>query len=95
MADENEVKSWMSDVLKSDAAVLRLAEVLPSISYQSGGDGQREIRSFKEETYKKILDLALLKSRLNEIVESNYFHDAERIRSEFFAAEEAGKASRF
>src|SRR5579862_3417427 len=95
LAGVDEVKCWMSETMKSDAHVLRLAQILPSISYRSGGDGRREIRSFKAEIYKGFLDVDQLKSRLNEVVASNGFECSDQVRTEFLAAEETGKTSHF
>jgi hypothetical protein len=90
-----DVRLWISNEINSDAAVLRLAELLPNVSYQSGGDGRREIRSFKADTYKDILDANRFKDRLDEAVKATGSDDARRIREDFLAAEEAGKSSRF
>ena len=95
LAGPDEVKEWMSQMMKLDVAVLRLAQVLPSTSYQSGGDGAKTIRSFKAETYAAFLDVEQLKSRLNDIVAANTIEGAAKIRAEFVSAEEAGKTSRF
>jgi predicted KAP-like P-loop ATPase len=95
LAGAEEVRSWISNVMKTDGDVLTLVQFLPSVSYQSAGDGRKEIRSFKAEAYKDILDIQQLESRLNDIVASKSFDDAEQIRSDFFAAVEAGKTSRF
>ncbi len=78
--------------MSADSGVLKLAQILPSISYQSG-EGSREIRSFKPETYKDFLDAESLKFRLDEIVASR--PDAQQIRDDFLAAVEAGKTARF
>ena len=91
----DEVKSWLSEQMKSDDAILRLADVLPNISYQSGGDGQKEIRSFKAETYQEILDVPKFKKRLKGVAAKTGNTSTTRIWSEFLAAERAGKDSTF
>ncbi len=95
LGNTEEIKSWTSQVMKTDAGVLRLASVLPLTSYQSGGDGSKTVRSFKAENYKTFLDVDELKVRLNDIVASSKFDDAKQVRTDFLAAEEAGKSSRF
>lgn len=64
---KSEVKKWLSGALREDKNVLRLAEVLPGISYQSGGHGEKIIRSFKAAHYADILDVPRLRRRLVEI----------------------------
>jgi hypothetical protein len=81
--------------MKSDDVVLRLAEVLPNISYQSGGDGQKEMRSFKAETYQEILDVPKFKARLEAVAAKTGDTAIRRVYSEFLEAEKAGKDSRF
>ncbi|HEY1983503.1 MAG TPA: P-loop NTPase fold protein [Xanthobacteraceae bacterium] len=91
----DEVRRWVSDELEVDDKVLRLAELLPSVSCQSEGDEQKETLKFKAEAYKEFIDVEQLKSRLNDVVASRKLSDAEKIRNRFFAAEEVGKTSRF
>jgi predicted KAP-like P-loop ATPase len=90
-----EVKSWLSAQMKSDSKILRLAEILPSVSYRSGGDGQKEIRSFKAATYNEFLDVEHFKTRLESIAVKAKGTKARQICVEFLAAEEEGKKSRF
>lgn len=89
---KNEVKKWLSKQLRDDKSVLRLAEVLPGFSYQSGGTGQKVIRSFKAEHYANILDVPRFKRRLDQI---NARLDApistKEIARAFAAAEHAGR----
>lgn len=91
-----ELKSWFSFQLKLDKAILRLAEVLPSTSYQSGSEGQREVRSFRAKSYEEILDVDQFRARLNALAnQAKRGSKARRIRAEFLKAETAGKNSRF
>jgi hypothetical protein len=91
-----ELKSKISEWMKSDSAILRLAEVLPSVSYQSSSDGQKEIRSFKTTNYEPIMDVAEFKARLDIIAKQEGIGSAaEQIRLEFLVAEETGKQHPF
>jgi len=88
----DEVKSWLGEQLRSDAMVLRLAQVLPETVFQSGADGQKEIRGFKARTFEEILNVDEFKHKLEQVAEkAGHGSEAERIRSSFLAAEQAGK----
>jgi predicted KAP-like P-loop ATPase len=87
-----EVKAWLAKQLKNDKSVVRLAEVLPYTSYQSGSEGQKIVRGFKAETYKDMLDVESLKKRLKKIIsQRNASEHAKRVYTDFVAAEAAGK----
>ena len=86
-----EVKAWLSKEIESDRSVLRLAQILPNVSYRSSGKGQEEIRSFKAETYKEVLDTEHFKKRLAAIVEADSTNDAAiEAQRTFLAAEAIG-----
>jgi predicted KAP-like P-loop ATPase len=87
-----EVKSWLAEQLKSEAVVIQLAQLLPTISYRSSSKGDREVRSFNAKTYEEILDAEVFKERLREIANKHGVDsDAYKRLTEFLAAEEAGK----
>jgi predicted KAP-like P-loop ATPase/DNA-binding transcriptional regulator YiaG len=91
-AISGEVRSWLSEQLKSDRAILQLAELLPNTSYRSGGAGNQIVRTFSGKMYEDLLDIDHFKKRLDRVVEkAGRGSTADRIRSEFLAAEEAGK----
>ena len=91
-----EVKAEISEWIKSDSAVLLLAEALPQTSYRSGAGGQKEIRMFPAAVYKEVLDIVEFKERLADIAtKAGTGSEAERVHSEFLAAEEAGKEYAF
>jgi predicted KAP-like P-loop ATPase len=79
--NSEEVKSWIMEQLESNDAVLRLAEILPQKSYQSGGNGRQIVHVFNTETYREIIDIELFKERL-ELVAKSFGKDtkAEQIR---------------
>lgn len=76
--------------------VILLAETLPGTSYQSGGEAQKIVRTFKESTYANILDVPRFRQRLKEIATSKGASEAtKKIYNDFILAEEAGNSSRF
>jgi hypothetical protein len=89
LSTKDEVKIWLEKQLRIETRVLRLAEVLPSTSYQSGGDGQKIIRSFKAGRYTELLDVEQFKSRLTKIAKKRDAPESvKKIAAEFFAAEQ-------
>ncbi len=97
LADTDEVKIWLAKQLRRKDAVVRLGECLPGTSYRTGGDeGQVAVRSFKADTYKDLLDVGQLKSRLKKFAsKADASAETQQIYSDFLAAEQAGKESRF
>jgi hypothetical protein len=94
LSTKEEVKIWLESQLRRDRSVLRLAEVLPSTSYQSGGDGQKIIRSFKVGQYAELLDVEQFKSRLTGIVKKRDVPESfKQVAAEFFAAEQIERES--
>jgi hypothetical protein len=92
----DEVKNWLEKQIENDAFVLKLAEILPNVSYRSSENGRDEVRSFKSSTYSEILDVDHFRERLNSIADSDgATSEAKLIHSEFLAAEAIGKDSRY
>jgi predicted KAP-like P-loop ATPase len=95
-ANPSEVRKWISTQIRFDAQALRLAEIIPQSSYQSGGDGSKVVRFFKAKDFEPIVDLGRLKTQLDRIArKAGSDSDASRIRSEFLDAETAGNSSGF
>jgi predicted KAP-like P-loop ATPase len=95
-ASAEEVHAWIAIQLDSSRSVLRLAEILPNVSYRSSADGQQELKSFKAKNYEKMLDVAEFKRRLSEVVSSDPQNvSARKIQEEFLAAEIVGLNDRF
>ncbi len=93
-AGDEEIREWIAKEIGFDDSVIELAKYLPDISYQSGSEGRKEVRSFKAASYEKILDIEHFKSRLAEISSNTKNEDIEKIRNEFLEAEEIGRTSR-
>jgi hypothetical protein len=91
----DEVKKWTKRQMKNEATVLRLAEVLPSTSYQSGGDGQQKVRSLDMESIGKIIDVEALKKKLEKIAgKKNATEATKKLYADFVEAEKNGKENR-
>jgi len=96
LTSPGEVKTWLSKQMTNDDAVVLLAETLPGTSYQSGGDEQKIVRTFKASTYENILDVPKFRQRLKEIATNKSASEATtKIYHDFILAEEAGASSRF
>jgi hypothetical protein len=95
LSTKDEVKIWLEKQLRVERSVSRLAEVLPSTSYQSGGDGQKIIQSFKAEQYADLLDVEQFKRRLAKIAKKpDAPESVKQVAAEFFAAERFGSEKR-